>query len=205
MKTKSIIILIILGLLMVGSCKVDICMQEAYRQKIGNSDTRKNIVTSKTSGDLNNTMDNPLILTETLHGRRWFPYDSIHNTVHACGKFNDLTQEWEAKTWVGFPDDIFIPKDRHLVLSTVNCIVRGNIYGEGTIELKGCNSTLVVQGIISSTIIKSIADGSNIIIDTPLDNNDYYSNIEIVEVPCDWELPKLTTENGIRYYYTKKQ
>lgn len=202
MNKQFLPILIIFWSLILSTCKVDICMQDAYRQKIGNSS--KSINTSKTNGSIPNSIDNPLWLQETLHGQKWFPYDSIHNTVHSIGKFNELTQEWEAKNWVGFPTDIFIRKDKHLVLSTANCIVRGNIYGEGTIEIKGSNSTLVVQGTIESTIIKSVADGSNIIIDTPLNNNDYYSDLSIVEIPCDWELPKLINENGVRYYYTKK-
>ena len=149
---KTFISLLIL--LLLYSCPQDDCIKLANKQKIKAGMVLKTSSSlSKANGVPHDTWDNPMILTETLRDRPWFPYDSISNIIHACGKFDSIEQVWKAKTWVGFPQDITIRKDKRLLLSTVNCIIEGSILGEGTIELKGCASTLIVNGDIAPTIL----------------------------------------------------
>ena len=184
---KKIIILLIS--LIVFSCVKDNCLKIVNKQKL-----RATYKTSSAKAGSHDNMLTPFILD-------FFNPDDIKGTIHGCAKFDTIAEVWTPKTWVAFnATDIIV--NGTFSLSTINCIIDGNIIGLGTINIKGCNSTLVIRGEIDDRIIINTEEGGQVIFDIPLGDSPKQSNKFEVEVPCDFEIPQKRLENGVWWEYT---
>lgn len=205
-KHKNIIYVIgvILLLVQVGflvtKCKQDECTKTAFKQKVTAGMVLKSTSSKSSTAATDfvpHTQSNPYIMD-------WMRYDSIANRIHACATLNDVG-EYVSTAWVGFPQDIYIHDGDKLSLNSVNCVVQGNIHGEGTVEIIGCPSTLVVQGLIDDTINQVVVDGSQIIVDVALGEDSGLPNgMLTVQIPCDWPMNEpIKDENGVLWIYTE--
>jgi len=199
MKKLKLITPILLAILLIGimtDCQKD-CTKIANKQRTGKR-TSKSIYSKNTSSGVpHNSIYNPMLID-------WMGVDTIAGTIHGCAKLDTLTGIWKPSTWVTFPaGDINLSNGRTLSFSSTNAVIDGNIYGDGYLNIIGCNAEVIIRGVLDDNVYVTLEGGGNLIYDKPLGDTSVPFEKHTVEVPCSWDLPKNVLEDGIWYTYSE--
>jgi len=199
---------------MVTKCQPDNCTKTVYKQKVTAGMTLKSSSSKAytAEGFIPSTKETPV----------WMDWESRNIDINnLSGRYfsgmikNDIDQTYSVGPWIGFQSSITIPEGKELHMRSVNCIIKGDINGSGTLifesyqEDKAYNTPvgakLIVEGTVASSI--NLVLNANATVETGItlsDNDTGISNKIKVDVPCDWPMNEpIKDENGVLWIYTE--
>lgn len=207
------ITLLSLMILSITGCEPDKCTKVANKQKIKAGMTLKSLSSSlaKTSEFITHTRENPYWMD--WDGRN-INLDSLSGWYVSGMDINDINQTYYTSAWIGFQNSIIIPEGEELHMRSVNCVINGNIGGNGTLIFESyqvgrdynspIGAKLVVNGAIEDSVNVILNDNAEIEFSITLGDSEDIPWKITTDVPCSWDLPKtVSDENGVKWLYTE--
>jgi len=192
--------------LMLFNCVKDDCVKKATKEKVVAGMAFKSS-SSKTTDTYVNSRETPLWLD--WEGRN-INLDSISGWT-LSGMHRNADSSYYVKSWVGFRSSITIPYGKEFHVRSLNMIIKGDIYGSGTIIFESyqdgkeyntpIGAKLVVEGSIDDSVNLIMNDNTTLELGQALGDYSFPNEKYITEVDCSFELPQKVLENGIWWLY----